>query len=57
MPGTLSSVIEVENRRDVDPVVGFTNRYRHKDGHYLTLEWRAQRQTASTAWRATSPTG
>ncbi len=43
MPGTLSSVKEVENRRDSDTVLGFTNRYRHKDGHYRTLEWRAQR--------------
>jgi PAS domain S-box-containing protein len=43
MPGTLTSVIEVENRKDSDSVLGFTNRYRHKDGHYLTLEWRAQR--------------
>ena len=43
MPGTRASVVEVENRKDGDPVVGFINRYRHKDGHYLTLEWRAQR--------------
>ncbi len=43
MPGTLDSVVEVENRRDGDPVVGYINRYRHKDGHYLTFEWRAQR--------------
>jgi len=43
MPGTLSSVIEVENRKDGDPVVGYINRYRHVDGHYVTLEWRAQR--------------
>ena len=43
MPGTLSSVIEVENRKDGDPVLGYINRYRHADGHYLTLEWRAQR--------------
>ena len=44
MPGTHDSVTEVENRRAGDPVLGFINRYRHKDGHYLTLEWRAQRQ-------------
>ena len=43
MPGTLGSVQEVEHRRDGDPVLGFVNRYRHKDGHYRTLEWRAQR--------------
>ncbi|MBU1376700.1 MAG: response regulator [Alphaproteobacteria bacterium] len=43
MPDTHGSVQEVENRRDGDPVLGFVNRYRHKDGHYRTLEWRAQR--------------
>ena len=43
LPGTLDSVVEVENRRPGDPVLGKINRYRHKDGHYRTLEWRAQR--------------
>jgi PAS domain S-box-containing protein len=43
MPGTLDSVVEVEHRSDGDPVLGFINRYRHRDGHYRTLEWRAQR--------------
>jgi signal transduction histidine kinase/ActR/RegA family two-component response regulator len=43
LPGTQDSVLEVENRRDGDPVLGFINRYRHKDGSYRTLEWRAQR--------------
>jgi PAS domain S-box-containing protein len=43
MPGTRGSVAEVENRRPGDPVLGHINRYRHRDGHYLTLEWRAQR--------------
>jgi PAS domain S-box-containing protein len=43
MPGTLGSVEEVENRQPGAPVVGFINRYRHRDGHYLTLEWRAHR--------------
>ena len=43
MPGTLDSVVEVEQRREQDPVMGFINRYRHKDGRYRTLEWRAQR--------------
>jgi PAS domain S-box-containing protein len=43
MPDTESSVVEVENRKDGDPVLGFINRYRHVDGHYRTLEWRAQR--------------
>ena len=44
MPSTLDSVKEVENRKPDDPVLGFTNRYRHRDGRYLTLEWRAQRR-------------
>lgn len=43
MPATLESVQEVKNRKDGDPVLGFINRYRHKDGHYRTLEWRARR--------------
>ena len=41
--GTLESIVEVENRGPSDPVMGFINRYRHKDGHYRTLEWRARR--------------
>ena len=40
---TRDSIAEVENRRPGDPVLGAINRYRHKDGHYRTLEWRAQR--------------
>lgn len=43
LPDTHDSVAEVENRKDGDPVRGFINRYRHADGHYRTLEWRAQR--------------
>ena len=43
LPATLGSVDEVQKRRDGDPVLGFINRYRHKDGRYRTLEWRAQR--------------
>ncbi len=43
MSVTLESVAEVENRRPGDPVIGQVNRYRHRDGHYRTLEWRAQR--------------
>jgi len=43
LAGTLDSVREVENRRPGDPVLGQINRYRHKDGGYRTLEWRAQR--------------
>lgn len=43
LPGTLDSVGEVEQRRPGDPVLGFINRYRHRDGGYRTLEWRAQR--------------
>ena len=41
--GTLGSIVEVESRQAGDPVIGHINRYRHKDGHYRRLEWRAQR--------------
>ena len=40
---TQMSVVEVENRGPGDPVTGFINRYRHKNGAYRTLEWRARR--------------
>ena len=43
LPNTLDSVVEVETRRPEAPVKGHINRYRHRDGHYVTLEWRAQR--------------
>ncbi|RZJ98582.1 MAG: response regulator [Brevundimonas sp.] len=43
LPDTRDSAREVENRRVGDPVHGHVNRYRHKDGRYLTVEWRAQR--------------
>ena len=43
LPDTLGSVVEVETRRPDAPVKGHINRYRHRDGHYVTLEWRAQR--------------
>lgn len=43
LPGTQDSVEEVEQRKPGDPVLGFINRYRHRDGSYRTLEWRAQR--------------
>ncbi len=42
-PATLESVVEVETRGPADPVVDFINRYRHKNGEYRTLEWRARR--------------
>jgi PAS domain S-box-containing protein len=40
---TRDSIVEVENRRPGDPVLGQINRYRHKAGHYVTVEWRAHR--------------
>lgn len=43
LAATRASVEEVENRKPGDPVLGQVNRYRHKDGRYRTLEWRAQR--------------
>ena len=43
LAATHASIVEVETRRPGDPVLGQVNRYRHKQGHYVTLEWRAQR--------------
>lgn len=43
LPGTRDSVVEVENRRPGDPVLGHVNRYRHRNGHDVILEWRAHR--------------
>jgi PAS domain S-box-containing protein len=43
LPATLESVTEVENRRPGDAIQGQINRYRHRDGSYRTLEWRAHR--------------
>ncbi|WP_312146456.1 ATP-binding protein [Brevundimonas sp.] len=43
LPATRDSVVEVETRGPDAPVLGHVNRYRHRDGHYVTLEWRAQR--------------
>ena len=40
---TMESVVEVETRGPNDPVVGFINRYRHREGGYRLLEWRARR--------------
>jgi PAS domain S-box-containing protein len=43
LPGTQDSAREVEGRRPHDPILGHVNRYRHKNGTYRTVEWRAQR--------------
>jgi PAS domain S-box-containing protein len=43
MTATLNSVVEVERRAAGDPILGFRNRYRHRDGDYRIVEWRAQR--------------
>ncbi|MDI6625367.1 MAG: ATP-binding protein, partial [Brevundimonas sp.] len=43
LAATLDSVVEVESRKPGDPVLGQINRYRHKNGGYRTLEWRAQK--------------
>ena len=40
---TRRSVVEVETRGPATPVRGHINRYRHKDGSYRTVEWRAHR--------------
>jgi len=33
----------MERMREEEEVMGFVNRYRHRDGHYRNLEWRARR--------------
>ena len=38
---TLSCMIEVEDRPQDVPAYTVNNRYRHRDGHYVCLEWRA----------------
>ncbi|MFN3669291.1 MAG: ATP-binding protein [Brevundimonas sp.] len=43
LAATRESVVEVETRGPREPLVDFRNRYRHKDGGYRTLEWRARR--------------
>jgi two-component system, sensor histidine kinase len=43
LESTHKAILEVTHRRPGDPVIGQVNRYRHKDGYYVTLEWRAQR--------------
>lgn len=42
-PGTEGSAAEVEQRKPGDPILGFINRYQHKNGQQRVLEWRAQR--------------
>jgi PAS domain S-box-containing protein len=41
--GTQGSAEEVEQRKPGDPILGFINRYQHKNGQQRVLEWRAQR--------------
>ena len=41
--GTRESIVEVETREPGAPPRGHINRYRHRDGSYRTLEWRAHR--------------
>ena len=43
VPETRRSAVEVETRKADAPVYGHVNRYRHKDGGYRTVEWRAHR--------------
>jgi PAS domain S-box-containing protein len=38
-----SSRSQMERADAENAVVGFVNRYRHRDGHYLNFEWRARR--------------
>ncbi len=43
LASTLDSAARVEGRRDGDASPGHINRYRHKNGGYRNLEWRARR--------------
>ncbi|WAC60667.1 PAS domain-containing hybrid sensor histidine kinase/response regulator [Brevundimonas sp. SL130] len=43
LEATRRAIQEVTHRGLDEPALGQTNRYRHKDGHYVTLEWRARR--------------
>ena len=40
---TARCMVEVEVRNSNQPVQAVVNRYRHKAGHYIWLDWRAQR--------------
>jgi len=42
-PGTRDSIVEVETRGADAPIPGHINRYRHRNGDYRRVEWRAQR--------------
>jgi PAS domain S-box-containing protein len=43
-PDDVAATRELMTRADTDDeVLGFVNRYRHRDGHYRQLEWRARR--------------
>ncbi len=43
LEATLRSAVEVETRNPGERVRGHINRYRHKEGGYRTVEWRAHR--------------
>ncbi len=43
LPGTFDSIVAVEYRQADAPVHGHINRYRHRNGEYRTVEWRAHR--------------
>ncbi|WP_396593786.1 ATP-binding protein [Brevundimonas sp. R86498] len=43
LPATQGSIVEVETRAPGATPLAFTNRYRHKNGTYRRVEWRAQR--------------
>lgn len=43
LPETRASEHEIQSRFPGGPVLSHVNRCRHKDGRYLTLEWRAQK--------------
>jgi PAS domain S-box-containing protein len=38
-PGTLNEIVKLSRG---EPTIQFINRYRHQDGHYISLEWTAR---------------
>jgi serine/threonine-protein kinase len=39
-PSTLNEILKISRG---EPTIQFTNRYRHKNGHYISLEWTARK--------------
>lgn len=42
-PEDVQATIDAANEQAKQDIVGFVNRYRHKDGHWVTLRWLAMK--------------